>query len=112
MAKTLRVAPESELGHPIRDLATSRESIVVEVDAAAYTPSPCPAGVAAGDQRASAGRLSLPAPPRALAQGIAASRCLLHLGDDWVDAGDLPVRRDRFDGVPGLVLSMPPRPIL
>jgi hypothetical protein len=56
---------------------------------------------------------STPLPtPRALAQGIAASRCLLHLGDDWVDAGDLSVRRDRFDGVPGLVLARPPRPIL
>jgi hypothetical protein len=86
MVKTIQVAPDSELGHLIRDLAAARESIDVEVEDAVYTLSPRPIGAAIDDRPPSADNQRLPAPLQALEAGIASSRAMLDLPDDWDDA--------------------------
>ena len=87
MVKTIQVAPDSELGHLIRDLAAARESIDVKVEDAVYTLSPRPSTVATINGPGFAGDIHLPAPLQTLESGIASSRSLLDLADDWDDAG-------------------------
>jgi len=87
MVKTIHVASDSELGHLIRDLAEARESIDVEVDDAVYTLSLRPMVDATDDRPPPTGEHRLPTPLRVLQTGIALSRSLLDLADDWDDAG-------------------------
>jgi hypothetical protein len=87
VARTIQVEPDSELGHLIRELASTRATIEVAVDDAVYTLSPRPVGVAVGDRPSSTAELRLPAPLQNLEAGIASSRSLLDLADDWDDAG-------------------------
>ncbi len=87
MAKTIQISTDSELGHPIRDLASAHESVDVAVDDAVYTLSPRPASVALDDQPEPTDEPRLPAALAELGAAIASSRSLLDLADDWDDAG-------------------------
>jgi hypothetical protein len=87
MAKTIQVSPDSELGHLIRDLASAHESVDVAVDDAVYTLSPRPTALALDDRPEPGSEPRLPVDFAELEAGIASSRSLLDLADDWDDAG-------------------------
>lgn len=87
MAKTIEISPDSELGHLIRDLASTHESIDVAVDDAVYRLSPRPTSLALEDQPWSSEERQLPAAFAELEAHITSSRSLLDLTDDWDDAG-------------------------
>src|SRR5215216_5948033 len=87
MARTIQVSPNSELGHLIRNLASTHESVDVAVDDAVYTLSLLPTSLAPENRSDRGGQPMLPAALAGLEAGIASSRSLLDLADDWDDAG-------------------------
>jgi hypothetical protein len=126
MAKTIQIAPDSELGHLIRDLAAEHATVDVKMDDAVYMLSARTVDVALDEQPASNGSIQIPTVLHDLEAGIDSSRSLLDLDDDWDDAGspgyeeatwqravtllvsgvtrlweDYGVRTDRADVLPG-----------